>query len=65
MKPINLTFEEIRDMSSKGTLDQYILSNGYRYQDVLRFAVGKASKKVSDLESEVEGLEDTLSELRY
>ena len=65
MKPINLTFEEISDMSSKGTLDQYILSNGYRYQDVLRFAMEKAGEKVSDLESEVEGLEDTLSELRY
>ena len=52
-------------MSSKGILDQYILSNGYRYQDVLRFAVEKASEKVSGLENEVEGLEDTLSELRY
>tara|TARA_R100001594_G_scaffold136174_1_gene178362 strand:- start:495 stop:692 length:198 start_codon:yes stop_codon:yes gene_type:complete len=65
MKPINLTFEEIRDMHEKGTLDQYILSNGYRYQDVLRFAMEKTSEKVDDLENEVEGLEDTLSELRY
>ena len=65
MKPINLTFEEIRDMSSKGTLDQYILSNGYQYKDVLSFVIGKAIEKVSDLESELDGLEDTLSELRY
>ena len=63
--PINLTFEEISDMSSKGTLDQCILSNGYRYQDVLRFAMEKASEVVNDLENEMEGLEDTLSELRY
>ena len=62
MKPINLTFEEISDMSSKGTLDQYILSNGYRYQDVLRFAMEKASEKVDTLEGRVNTLEERIEE---
>ena len=65
MKPINLTFEEIRDMSSKGTLDQYILSNGYRYQDFLLFAINSVSDKLDDLESEVdeEYLRDRIQDL--
>ena len=80
MKPINLTFEEISDMSSKGTLDQYILSNGYRYQDFLSFAINSANEKldsleweneeeylrdkIQDLEEEVEGLQDEVELLR-
>ena len=65
MKPINLTFEEISDMSSKGTLDQYILSNGYRYQDFLLFAINSVSDKLDDLESEVdeEYLRDRIQDL--
>jgi len=60
--PINLSFEEISSMSSKGTLDQYILSNGYRYQDVLRFAMEKASEKVDTLEGRVNTLEERIEE---
>ena len=65
MKPINLTFEEISDMSSKGTLDQYILSNGYRHQDFLLFAINSVSDKLDDLESEVdeEYLRDRIQDL--
>ena len=60
--PINLSFEEISNMSSKGTLEQYILSNGYRYQDFLLFAINSASEKLDSLESEVEGLNNILFE---
>ena len=60
MKPINLTFEEIRDMSEKGTLDQYILSNGYRYQDFLLFAINSANEKLDSLEYEVSDLSSQL-----
>ena len=60
MKPINLTFEEISDMSSKGTLDQYILSNGYRYQDFLLFAINSANEKLDSLEYEVSDLSSQL-----
>lgn len=65
MKPINLTFEEISSMSSKGTLDQYILSNGYRYQDFLSFAINSVNDKLDDLESEVdeEYLRDRIQDL--
>lgn len=61
--PINLSFEEISDMSSKGTLDQYILSNGYRYQDVLRFAIEKASEKVDELEYENSDLSSQIDKM--
>lgn len=60
--PINLSFEEISSMSSKGTLEQYILSNGYRYQDFLLFSINSASEKLDSLESEVEGLNNILFE---
>lgn len=56
--PINLSFEEISSMSSKGTLEQYILSNGYRYQDFLLFAINSANEKLDSLESEFD--EETL-----
>lgn len=58
--PINLTFEEISSMSSKGTLEQYILSNGYRYQDFLLFAINSANEKLDSLEYEVSDLNTRL-----
>jgi len=61
--PINLSFEEIRDMSEKGTLDQYILSNGYRYQDVLRFALELADEKVSSIEDNFNDVETLLDKI--
>ena len=63
MKPINLTFEEISSMSSKGTLDQYILSNGYRYQDFLLFAINSANEKLDSLEYEVSDLSSQLDRI--
>lgn len=63
MKPINLSFEEIRDMSEKGTLDQYILSNGYRYQDFLSFAINSANEKLDSLEYEVSDLSSQLDRI--
>ena len=63
MKPINLTFEEISSMSSKGTLDQYILSNGYRYQDFLSFAINSANEKLDSLEYEVSDLSSQLDRI--
>lgn len=61
--PINLSFEEISSMSSKGTLEQYILSNGYRYQDFLLFAINSANKKVKSLEEALDSLEYEVSDL--
>jgi len=63
MKPINLTFEEISSMSSKGTLDQYILSNGYRYQDFLSFTINSANGKLDNLEYEVSDLSSQLDRI--
>jgi len=64
--PINLSFEEISSMSSKGTLEQYILSNGYRYQDFLLFAINSASEKLDNVEEsglDVETLLDKIDSL--
>jgi len=58
--PINLSFEEINTMSQKGTLDQYILSNGYLYEDVLRVALELADEKVTSLSDMVDVLEETI-----